>query len=272
MTLLLVISLTSCHSAREIVQWKDQDMVDILAGYNSEIYDSPSPFTRRVLNQHQLEDLPQEDEDGKEIGIYTDNGYKLQRRLGRFSRHTKPHGILVDLRKIDSLLRSEDTDDLMDEDEDHLTSNKYYVYPQAGLVTAGHFQSYSLIPPFTTLLEQFNDELQQESDSLNTGPQSPIAGISCQGYNTVMHSTRGRTAQHHDAQKGLITASLAGAWATQYSTQQTARRMKAKCDAHFPHQEFREKISRDAISRDLRLENVYTIEIDNLPLRLQNGG
>jgi hypothetical protein len=261
-----------CNRAREILRWKDRTVNEILAGYNSDIYDSDDLHRRKTLSLAELHALPMEDEDGSEIPLYTMEGYKIERRLAQFSMNTQPHGVLVDLRKLDALFRQDDDDDLVDDDDQNLPRNKYYVYPQAGLVNAGHFQSTGLIAPIQRLLANLNNELQQESDSLIVGPNSPVAGISCQAYNSVMHATRGRTAQHHDAQKGLITSALAGAWATTYTTQHTARRLSDKCNAHYPHAEFREKISREAISRDLRVENVFTIDVPNLPLRLQSGG
>lgn len=266
------ILITCYYSARQIIEWKQRDINAILLGYDGTVYDSAYPAMRRALSIAELHELPLEDEDGNEISIYTDSGYKLQRRLARFSRNTKPHGILVDLRNLDSLFRQEDVDDLFDDEDQDITAVKYYVYPQAGLVTAGHFQSNGLLTPFQKLLEDLNTELQEETDNMNSAKRSPISGIACQAYNAVMHATRGRSAQHHDAQKGLITASLAGAWASHYTTQHTARKLKEKCDIRYPHNEFTQKISRDAISRDLRLENVFTIEIQKLPQRLRNGG
>lgn len=85
----------------------------------------------------------------------------------------------------------------------------------------------------------------------NTQKPPPIIPIASQAYNAVMHATCGRCAQHHDAQRGLITNILAGAWAVSQRSQQTAYELKSKFNSFHPHKEFHRKISRDSISRDL---------------------
>ena len=55
-----------------------------------------------------------------------------------------------------------------------------------------------------------------------------VVGVGSQGYNAVMHHTWGRTAQHHDAQMGLITSALAGEWARNEQGKQQEREIDAK--------------------------------------------
>lgn len=99
-----------------------------------------------------------------------------------------------------------------------------------------------------------------------------IHGISSQGYNAVTHHTRGRTAQHHDAQVGLVTGSLSGAWAVEPKTIQKAQRLRRKCDQKMPHKAYAQKIENSNICQDLRLENVYWIDMDGLSDEQQDGG
>jgi hypothetical protein len=209
----------------------------------------------------------------RKIPIYMDNGYKIQRRLAIFNRNTKPHGVLIDLRNVGSLFHSDDMEELFDSEAASIAT-QYHVYPQAGLVSAGHFQADGLPSAVQKLLDLFNnellDEINEDMDNSVTAP--PIVGVACQAYNAVMHATRGRSAQHHDAQKGLITSAMAGAWASTPKTKGSADRLKNKCSEMYPHHEFRQKISRDAICRDLRLENVFTIDVKSLPQEMQDGG
>lgn len=217
-----------------------------------------------------------QDDDGSEIPIYTQSGYRIHRHLARIHKNTPTYGILIDLQDIASLFHPTDTDDLFDEDLQH-PQIQYTVYPQAGLVTAGHFQANGLITAFHPHLQQLNNSLisHQDIDDDSTDndiSDSPIIGVACQAYNAIMHTTRGRSAQHHDAQLGIITSTLAGAWATGYKNQQTARELKDRCDYHYPHNEFQSKISRDTVCTDLRLENTFVINLEDLPNDYRNGG
>jgi hypothetical protein len=76
-----------------------------------------------------------------------------------------------------------------------------------------------------------------------------------------MHSTRGRSNQHHDAQLGLITGALAGAWAVGDKGKRKARHLSTRCSEELPHISFGEKIKNTGIKRDLRLEHVYSIDM-----------
>lgn len=98
-----------------------------------------------------------------------------------------------------------------------------------------------------------------------------IHGVSSQGYNAVTHHTRGRTAQHHEVQVGMVTGALAGAWATSGSNKTTADKLEEDCRWKMPHESFAEKIRKPGIARDLRLENVYWIDIGALQKKHQNG-
>lgn len=258
------------NSVREVYNWRDRTTDDIITSYDGTIYDSPHVDTRRVVDEEDLWELDGLDEDQEEIPIYTAAGYRIPRRLATFEVNTLSHGVLVDLRNIGTVFQSNDFDDLFD-DEDDITPTQYFVYPQAGLVTAGHFQANSLFNSFQPLLNQLNDDLRQELDVPDHHSPPAIVGISCQGYNAVMHSTRGRSAQHHEAQRGLITSTLAGAWADSFKTKNRAERLKHQCSTQLPHVDFRHKISRDAIGRDLRLENVFSIDIQQLPNHMKDG-
>jgi hypothetical protein len=259
------------HSVQSVVYWEERDVEDILSSYDGTIYDSVNTERRRVVSLDDLRELPLVDEEDNEIPIYTEDGYTLPRRLAACDRNTPCHGVLVDLRNLRTLFPSNhEYDDLFDE-EPQFRDTKYYVYPQAGLVTAGHFQADGLVHAFRPLLNDLNNEIMGDMDMPDSNASQPIVGVACQGYNAVMHATRGRSAQHHDAQKGLITSALAGGWACSNKTQQAAERLLTKCNRGYPHEDFRTKISRNGISRDLRLENVFTIDVQSLPDAMQDG-
>ena len=189
----------------------------------------------------------------------------------------------MNLRHLDEIFLS---DDLFSDFDPTGQSTSYNVYPQAGLVNAGHFQADGLIAPFLPLLHQLNAQVQlQDSDAMiednplgATGHDSQppaIIGVGCQGYNGVMHVTRGRCAQHHDAQRGLVTSALAGSWAKIPTNIQTARLKLAHCNIRLPHEEFKEKIENNAdepLDCSLRLENTCVVDLELLAPEYRNGG
>lgn len=112
----------------------------------------------------------------------------------------------------------------------------------------------------------------QSAGETETPRKTIIHGISSQGYNAVTHSTRGKSAQHHEVQLGLVTGALAGAWATGTKNRRTADNLDLGCSRQMPHEAFAEKIENPGISRDLRMENVYWIDIGALQKENQDGG
>lgn len=207
-----------------------------------------------------------------EIPIYCNKGFTIPRRIPRFSRNTRPHGVLMDLRCVKELFQTpweEDDIDLGLDDEENEDSQETtcYTYPQAGLKVAGHFQAGGLMKKFNPFIKAVNRDLIEDDDD----ESQIVSGIACQGYNAVMHSTRGNSAQHHDAQLGLITGALAGSWAKGASVERTAHRLSERCSRQLPHASFAEKIENDLILRDLRLENVFCIDVQALKAEYQNG-
>jgi hypothetical protein len=225
----------------------------------------------------ELENMDIVDEEGREIPIYSEDGYQIQRRLGRFKKRQEPHGVLLDLSRIQELFAPDLDDEEFMDGVPGRVSPRVSVYPQAGLRTAGHYQADGLMTKFYPMIERINRGIvvaRREEDGdeeVDPSPHAPITGISSQGYNAVMHSTRGCSNQHHEAQLGMITNTLAGGWATSDSNKRTANGLKLRCERKLPHQTYAEKIENRGIQRDLRLENVYFFDVQALPSRMQNG-
>ena len=250
--------------------------------YPDGIYDQPDPVGRNRLTAEELEALPLVDDHNEPIQIYSTDGDNIQRRLGLFDRNVRPHGILMKSGQLQSLFTCDNADD---EDETALGTSvvPFTFYPQAGLRSVGHFQAKGLMGNCYPLLARINrslnvnrvnngDEEHQDGHHDHAPYRKIVYGISSQGYNAVTHSTRGRTAQHHDAQVGLVTGALAGAWATGNSEKRKAGELVRRCSRKMPHQSFADKIRNPEISRDLRLENVYCIDIGGLREDDQTGG
>jgi hypothetical protein len=251
-------------------------VADILEEYHDGIFTSPYSSTREEIPPDDLDDIPFVSDDGFELPLFSKDGFQIQRRSARFNRNVKPHGVLVDLLQTKNLFTN-DVDELFDEDP---CSIEFTVYPQAGLKTAGHFQAKGLVAgcyPFINrvnrLLNQTSsDDSNDEDDEYDNNIGRPVIhGIASQGYNALMHHTRGRTAQHHEVQVGQVTAALAGMFAKTPQHITLSRRLTRTCRQALPHQAFTEKIQSPAISTDLRLENVYYIDMKALSPEHRNG-
>lgn len=257
------------HRVEEVSQWQDRDIMDIRNDHGDILYDSVDPDTREEIHLDRLNDLPMLDETGDQIHLYTEDGFRIQRRLAGFALDVHPHGVLLNLRDIGLLFKSEESD------------TPFSVFPQAGLVTVGHIQAEGLVTPYLPLLQKLNskvkvqDDDHMSDDDLDMPTCAPIVGIACQAYNALMHNTRGRTAQHHDAQRGLVTAALAGGYAKSDGNVRKARVLQSQCRNRLPHLEFKEKIANNndrPLDCSLRFENTFIIHMDQLNPIYHDGG
>lgn len=271
---LLNSNIFHISSVEEVFEWQPRSLEDIIAVHGEVICDGPILEEAICLDLEDLQDLRLLDDDGREIPLYNEEGYQIERRLATHLPNSQRHGILVNLRNLDDLFHSEEFIGDME------GKTSYYVYPLAGLVTAGHFQAKGLISAFRPLLQKLNEMVKVEateddSRSMDGNNANPIIGVGCQAYNALTHATRGRCAQHHDAQRGLVTATLAGAWAKTPSNIQKARSLRSQCRRQLPHMEFREKISRDGwhdpVDCSLRLENTFVVDMDLLAEGYRDG-
>jgi len=263
--------IDSCfHRVEGVSCWQDRDLIDIRNDHGDLFYDSFDPNTREAINLNQLEDLPMLDEAGSPIHVYTEDGFRIQRRLAGHSQDVHPHGVLLDLRDIGVLFQSEDS------------ATPLTVFPQAGLVTAGHIQAEGLVNSYLPLIQRLNSKVKVQDgddnmneDDLDGTTHAPIVGIACQAYNAVIHNTRGRCAQHHDAQRGLVTAALAGGYARSNANIKKARDFQNHCRNRLPHLEFKEKIANNhdrPLDCGLRFENTFVIDMDQLnPVYCEGG-
>lgn len=296
-----------CYSVRRAAGWEDVPVEEILEDYPGGLYDSPDSGRRRQLDEDEVRLLPQVDEEGKPIHLYCVDGYPVQRRMAEFHPHAPPYGVLLKADKMQDLFTRK-VEDLDDEGRLLPTHIPFTFYPQAGLRSVGHFQAQGLIAacypqlanvnklisaacqPSPALDPQSDDDdfyMDMDEDEVQRGERraqpahrgqvqlvkkTVVHPISSQGYNSVTHNTRGRRAQHHEVQTGRVTGALAGAWATGKTNTDTASDLLSECNGKMPHDSFADKIRKPTISRDMRLENVYWIDMDALPAQSRHGG
>ena len=258
-------------------------MDDIIEEYQDGIFTTPYPDSREEIDPQDLDDIPLVSDEGLDIPLYSLDGFQIQRKTASFRRDVKPHGVLVDLQQTKKLFTN-DIDELFEEEP---CTTDFTVYPQAGLKSVGHFQAKGLVAGCYPLIKRINKLLEQPFRDDDDGPldddddddddddelvnRPVIQGIASQGYNALTHYTRGRTAQHHEVQVGQVTGALAGMFATTPQHTNLCRRLIRTCEQALPHQAFSEKVQSAAISTDLRLENVYCIDMKALRPEKRNG-
>ncbi|KAF8054494.1 hypothetical protein FPV67DRAFT_1682577 [Lyophyllum atratum] len=262
----------------KIERWDVIDAATIVAD-NRNIYDSAHQETR--VRVEDLEALPQLDEYGNPILIYNDAGERISRRKPiircRQGEKPVPCGLLINLEDLHELFESPMSDIDMD-DEPDASKIKYYIYPQAFLQKHGHYQAHGLISPFQTVLADINTRLRipeqqipAEDDTSDLFHNAdPLTGVSSQAYNEAMHRIRHR-AGLHDVQLGRITAAAAGTHAETKKGKGTAEKCFQKCDPDLPHQRFAKKIDTPGIKRELRMENVYCLDLLAMPVTHRKG-
>jgi hypothetical protein len=231
---------------------------------------------RHLITWEELMDMPILDGNSLELPIYCDQGFIIQRCISSFSKNTPAHGMLLNLTTVKELFEpTVYENEGLDWDNNEQLPNTY-VYPQAGLKTADHYQANRIMLPFKRFIRAVNNSLHHNNHSDNGNDSLErsrriINRIASQGYNSVIHSTWGHSAQHHNAQLRIITGALAGSWAQGESAKHIANEHQEKCAHQLPHKAFEEKIKNRTITHDLCLENVYYVDLKHMDDNDQNG-
>ena len=221
-----------------------------------------------------LEDLEELSEDAR---IFTEKGLEIPRVYHRFDggeAQRKPCGVLIDLSSLHALFQPDDR--LLYSRAGPLPKN-VFPYPQAGLVTAGHLQADALISDFYPRLEAINldiltnGEEDPQEELLMEDPKWPVYGVSCQVYNAVMHHTRGIGSQHHDVVRGTVSGALGGQCTDETAFTKQAMDLRHACSAQMPHEAYKVKASNEAVCKDLRVENVYWVDFDQIAPENRTG-
>ena len=124
---------------------------NIINHHRSDLFNHYNPNIRCQLSCNCLTIFPLLNDDGTERPIYTELSYHIQRCFGTGSHSICPLGILMDLCHLDHLFLS---DNLLNNFDSDAVSPSFDIYPQAGLITAGHFQADGLMPAFIPLLHK----------------------------------------------------------------------------------------------------------------------
>lgn len=267
-------------------------MLDILSIHDV-VYNSPDPDVRLIVDLHAL---PLRDPaTHKEINVYDEEGRRIPRFNGRSRLDDPKCGLLVNLETIPQLFSSHVAlDEHLDLDADiqdveHEDAAKINVYPQAFLRKYGHLQSDSILPHFKTFVRKVQanitrgqrrpncmDDADEDDDNVvnmdvNNGLSIPPAIMSsgCQFYNEISHRVR-PNAGLHEVQQGRITSALAGAYA-RGTGKYVQSSIMHNCRLSLPHHRYNNAIKLPNVPRDLRLENIYILQLDSIKPEKRNG-
>lgn len=247
--------------------WRNKNSNEFTPG--EQLYDSYDPQNRNPVD---LEDLELLDEDGKEIDVYDEQGYRVPRRIPKHHRAAPSCGILADLTRIRSFFRhtTNTLDDNDDAEEEILHKEeplKLYVYPQALTRQYGYFQANSAPTDFKLVLKKINSELAENADVL----QPVLRIVSCQGYNHIQHSLTHRSGGL-ELVHGNITSTLAGSYASHDTTKKKFQKLLQSTATHRPHERVEKKLQKEEpISRGFRVEPICIIDVMALKVEHRSG-
>ncbi|KAI0341002.1 hypothetical protein BDW22DRAFT_1346333 [Trametopsis cervina] len=134
---------------------------------NGHVFHTPDIETRDELTFEDLEALPYiDDEDGSEICVYDDQGYRIARV--HFEPDGADWGLLADLSTLPDFFAHRTPTDIPDDEltpddiramEGEGPSPKLSFYPQAFLGNVGHYQANTLPAAFSGILDSINSAL-----------------------------------------------------------------------------------------------------------------
>ncbi|KAH9848943.1 hypothetical protein C2E23DRAFT_738394, partial [Lenzites betulinus] len=287
----MTIALAAHYAAVPVQDWRPYNAQRIKDA-NPEIYDSDDPNSRTLIQD--ILTYPLVDGNGLEKRIYAPDCTRIKRRRAVGLHSSERCGIMQDLSAIHRLFCAPSglDDELMEvdpvvdpdahnpgniNDVDHelnmqyarrlppLEDVAYTSYPHFFSKNIGQWQADGVMQPMMPLIRSLSNELSRP----HSGGKAIVA-LNSQCYNTIAHSTR-FSARHHLAQKGMLTATSAGPWATTPKARNTADKLFGKVSYSLPHERL---VNQLLLGSDncLRVENNFLIDFDHLRGEFHNGG
>ncbi|KAH9920756.1 uncharacterized protein B0H18DRAFT_956892 [Fomitopsis serialis] len=130
---------------------------------------------------------------------------------------------------------------------------------------AGSSRKRPRVPP---LSEQEEAELEYVLAHGGLGPI--IEAWSSQMYNAFSHRMR-PTARSHEVCTGMMTQAFTGAWARSKPAQAVLANLLSRLTGQLPHERLKTLLMDESVARDLRLENMFVVNFDNLPPDMRTG-
>jgi len=254
---------------KKVAKWVP---VNLAHAAEQPVYDSHDKSVRRLV---QIDDLDLTSEDGREINIFDEDGYRIPRRTTLHRRSCSSSGLLLDLSNTHTLFQSLSEREPVDDDDDdnsifdfpNKPDVKMTVYPQAFLRRYGNVQANGPPLGFIPVINNLNRTLVSNADA----DRPAVRIVAFQGYNHVQHNLAERAGQIEVVQ-GRITAVLAGTRANTPSAKRAFTKIRDSASHYLPHERVEEKLSKDDMARSMRFEIVVAIDIDTLKPENQSGG
>ncbi|KAI6111442.1 hypothetical protein F5141DRAFT_1214957 [Pisolithus sp. B1] len=277
--MLFSFSLASHINFSVVDEWANVPPATILAREGKVFTAPPGHHGHQEIDDLANYDLL--DEDGKEIPIYTAEGYMVLRCAPPNNRST-PGGAFLDLTKAPALFIPED-----EEEDFNICAVPCYLYPLAFTKTLGNMQADGLIHSFQQQLPLINGCLsthlaghdEDDNDSLfgDTGDNhnplhgEPILrGLRCQAYNSLSHHVWEKI-KFHSVQLRRITAAVSGCTATGVSAVSKWEWCLQECEFMLPHEQFHVKVTGGRQPQSMRFENTYRLEVSAMTPEDKNG-
>ncbi len=235
------------------------------------MYTTPDEDTReQVLD---LEELPLLDEKMQEIPIFTLEGKRIRRRIAQLlvddSGIARPCGLLQDLSLVHTLFdratapaNRRGDDDYADPAADDPVA--LWLYPHFFSSQYGQWQADGVMNPALPFLNTINQTLRAHE-----GVGMCIEPVRSQCYNTYAHETRA-SARLHVAQRGMLTATIGGAWEGNQKGARTAKNLFEQSDWSMPHERLEAQTDKVA-NTFLRLEEEFVFHITRFADEHQTG-
>jgi len=87
-----------------------------------------------------------------------------------------------------------------------------------------------------------------------------------------MHHTRGIGSQHHKVVQGEVSGALGGQCVPKTALSKKASDLLKGCRYMLPHEAYKIKASNPEVSKDLQVENVYWVDLNQFQEENRNGG
>lgn len=215
------------------------------------------------------------DDEGHEIPVYDQDGYRVPRRVPLRLRAS--YGAWVDLSKAQELFISGDEDPVGGPRQLPFTA-----YPQAYLKHYGNIQSDIAPSQYKNQIARLNEaimlpiEAEESEDDVEimlaahpTGPA--LRCVYFQSYNEISHRFRDE-ARFLAIQLGMVTAALSGCTATTIRATNKWQQRVDQCGERLPYERFLDKISGPNQPQALRNEVTFTLNLRRLAAGDRNGG
>ncbi|KAF8422582.1 hypothetical protein L210DRAFT_931249 [Boletus edulis BED1] len=265
-------STASLHRYYLVTDWRNRDVDQILRKHNriysQTLEDDLFDEREQVEDLHNLDLL---DEDGYEINIYDDEGFRIPRR---HPTQVTSHGLWYDLHRAHELF----TDDNVEFDAPRRTP--FSAYPQAFLKKFGNLQSKSPPVVYNHMVTTLNAEIalpfqrpdddDDDDDDVNIAHTLAIEPVAFQGYNEISHRFRDQ-ARFHVTQIGLMTSAMAGSTCTRQSNIRKWKHRLHTCRDKLPHLRFQDKINEGSQPQALRNEVTFTLHLHRMKPEFRNG-